>query len=441
MTRRYRFRVALVCTLALAGFGLLYASGTLLIASVIPLSYALYDTVSTLPDSTGLTIERTLDGSGPAPGESVTVSVSVRNETERVLPDVRVIDGVPEPLAVVTGSPRGCFALAPGESAQFDYDVVARRGTHEFESPQVRIRSIAGSDRITRTEQTTGDSQLLCANAVRTAPTEPRALPRAGTRPADSGGSGLEFYATREYRHGDPINRIDWRHLAKRGEFTTVQYREQRAVVTVIVVDARTVCRVTPQAGYPTGAALSAYAAERLHETLSAAGIDTAIVAVGVDDEALSGPDGIAWAESGDRFRTAPAAVFRGVRAIAEDAPAALSMTTPTRSARADGGGDEQIRAVLSRLPPTAQVVCCSPLLDNWPVSLAETLTQRGYRTLTVSPSVTADATVGQRMGEIPRRLRLRALGRAGVRTVDWDVDRPVESALRQSLPHLYGNP
>jgi uncharacterized protein (DUF58 family) len=276
---------------------------------------------------------------------------------------------------------------------------------------------------------------------VRDAPTESRALPRAGTHPADSGGSGLEFYATREYRHGDPINRIDWRHLAKRGEFTTVQYREQRAVMTVILVDARPVCRVTPRAGYPTGAALSVYAAERLHEALSAAGVDTAVVAVGVDDETLSGPDGIAWAESGSRFRTAPAAVFRGVQTVDEDVVDSLSVKSPTEG-RADGGTeeDELVHAILSRLPPNAQMVCCTPLLDNWPVSLADALSQHGYRTLAVSPAVTTDATTGQRMGAVARRLRLRALGRAGVQTVDWDIDRPVESALRHSLPYLYTN-
>jgi uncharacterized repeat protein (TIGR01451 family) len=466
VTRRRveRWGVGLAGTLALAGLGLLFATPALLVGAAIPLSYVLYGAVSGVPTA-DLAARRSFARSDPRPGETVEVTITLENTGQSVLPDVRVIDGVPDELAVTDGSPRACVALRPGESVTTTYTVLAKRGAYEFTGPAVRLRSLAGSEQVTTDSEASGDGTLTCANPVSDPPLREATLPRAGTLPTDTGGTGLEFYATRQYQHGDPMNRVDWRHYAKSGEFVTVQYRQEQAVRTVLVVDARPVGRVTPRPGYPTGAELSAYAAERLYGALERAGVVTSLTAVGVETglpAGVVGPDGLPWvdtdADSGAGARAET--VFGAVRTVADDRAVDAGMGTlgtfdgpgaaGTRAGRAgldpgtragtaspDGGRDELTDRLLARLPPNAQVVVCTPLLDDWPVEFVRELAVRNTLQMVVSPDVTGGETPGQRFAAIHRDLRLRTAERAGATLVSWPLDRPIDAALRRSLPQL----
>ena len=82
----------------------------------------------------------------------------------------------------------------------------------------------------------------------------------------------------------------------------------------------------------------------------------------------------------------------------------------------------------------------CSPLLDNWPVTLGGALWMREYPLVVVSPDVVDADTPGQRVAAVARRSRLRALDRMGAGTIDWGTDTPIDSAVRRSLPHLLWN-
>lgn len=458
-----RWTVGLVATLTLLSVGLLYASPTLLAGAAVPLGYVLYGTLSGVPEGASVRATRTFERADPSPGETVTVELTVTNAGGRALPDVRVIDGVPAELAVASGSPRGCVALPPGGSTTLTYEVVAKRGAYDFADPAVRLRSTAGSERATAEVTAEGDRQLVGASAVREPPLDEAVLPRAGTLPTDSGGSGLEFHATRPYRPGDPITRVDWRHYAKTGEFVTVQYREEQAARTVLVVDARPVGRVTGAPGFPTGAELAAYAGQRLYDALETAGVSASVTAVGLEAEGLDGlvgPDGLPWVDGDGRSPGHAERLFRaagrvGEREGAEDPPTAVvadgaggaSGTVGPRgpSDAADEGRagglpdpDEELTSrLLARLPPNAQVVVCTPLVDDWPVAFCRALAVRGYPQVVLSPDVTGGRTVGQRVGRLRRDLRLRTLERTGATVAGWHLGQPIDHALRRSLPHL----
>lgn len=484
MTRRQirRWRVGLVGTLTLAGLGLLFAEATLLLGAVIPLSYVLYESLSGVPNELDLHVHRTLVPSGPTPGEEVDVTVTLTNDSDRVLPDVRFVDGVPDALRVLEGSPRTAVSLQPGEETTLSYTVLAKRGEYDFEDPVVRVRSLSAAEQLTTVVPAAGKTTLTGANAVRDPPLQDATLPRAGTLPTDSGGSGLEFYATRQYRVGDPMRRLNWHQYAKTGEFVTVEYREERAIRTVLVVDARPVGRVTPAPGYPTGTALCAYAGERIQDALDSAGVVTSVTAVGFDPgdiDGLVGPDGLPWI-GGDTKQgptVQPSLLFRAIQEHAEGDSRPVSTRPPaewrthsmgaanqrivqdTQTVRPDGSGYKRtaddgytngelqkeilsnrdrgyIDHLLARLPPHTQVVICTPLLDNWPVSLAQELTSRGYPFLVVSPDVLQRESAGQRIAGIHRQLRIQTLERMGT-TVSWHPEQPVDYALRLSLPHL----
>jgi uncharacterized repeat protein (TIGR01451 family) len=469
-----RYRGALAGTLLLTTLGLLYADFRPFAAAVVPLAYVAFGALSSLSGAVEPEIERAFDSANPAPGGEVEVTLTVRNVGGSALSDVRIVDGVPDELSVVSGSPRGALALRPDEEATLSYSVVAKRGEYEFGDPAVRVRTASATDRATVAVEAAGETTLSCTRSVSDPPFG-RASPHpVGTHTTDSSGEGLEFHSTREYRPDDPISRIDWRRFGKTGDLTTVQFREERAARTVVVVDARRVARVTPSAGYPNGAELSAYAGERLYDALTGANIATSVTALGLADRDVSGglpADDLPWAASdgGGSARL----VFEAVgRAAARDDPEEVPTdgtgsgrddekgveSTPTAAAtdggertggsrassdrRSDGGGEDvTVRRLLARLPADAQVVLVSPVLDDWPLSLARSLSARGHDLAVLSPDATggnsAETSSGRAVAGTRRAVRVWDLRTAGAAIVDWNVEDPLGTALERSLRTL----
>lgn len=440
--RVYRWRVGAVATAALVALALLYASPLLIASAVIPLAYVVYGAFSTVHPDSSVRVERSFADATPPPGETVTVTLTVENGSERTLPDVRVLDGVPDDLPVTAGSPRACTSLRPGESTTVTYDVVTGRGTYEFADPVVRLRSFSAGRVVTETVPADGETSLASLDPVSAPPVGTRTTARAGTHPTDSGGEGLEFHSTREYRPGDAISRIDWRRFGKTGDLTTVSFREERAVRVVLVVDARPPGRVRPVAGAPTAASLAGYAAERFYETLVDSAVRTDLATFGVNGSDPAVPTGagpVPWV-SGDRrnARAVARSLFDTVQSVADDdqsAPAAngsgpvdgASLDQPVQSdtrgvggyvepatagdessrdrvaercpgttdAESPGepperpapdGGDDAVRFLLSQFPSSAHVLFVSPVRDDWPVQFVRRVRRRGYPVSVFSP-------------------------------------------------------
>ncbi|WP_135826257.1 DUF58 domain-containing protein [Halorussus ruber] len=488
-----RFRGSLAGTLLLTTLGLLYADARLFAAAVVPLSYVAFGALSSLSGAAEPEIERTFDAASPPPGSEVEVTLTVRNAGESALTDVRVVDGVPDELSVVSGSPRAALALRPDEEATVSYSVVAKRGEYDFDDPAVRVRTASATDRATLAVEASGETTLDCARSVSDPPFGEASPRRVGTHTTDSGGEGVEFHSTREYRPGDPISRIDWRRFGKTGDLTTVEFREERAARTVVVVDARPVTRTTPSAGYPNGAELCAYAGEQLYDALTAANVATSVTALGLGDEDVPGglpADDLLWAASDGGssarlvFEAIGSAADRdsseevpgdgtGAGAKSDSGPdagqspdsASPSSETPTEHPAATDGGeqtdngteDPTVRALLARLPADAQVVLVSPVLDDWPLSLARSVSARGHDLAVLSPDVTGGASSAgeSSAGESPtgdsspgaspgraiagtrREIRLWDLRTTGADTVDWSVSDPLGIALERSLQTL----
>jgi hypothetical protein len=70
-----------------------------------------------------LDIDATILQDAIAPGSELEVEVTVTNEGDTWLPDLRLIDGVPAMLTVVDGTARHATALRPGETATLEYAV------------------------------------------------------------------------------------------------------------------------------------------------------------------------------------------------------------------------------------------------------------------------------------------------------------------------------
>ncbi|NHN48300.1 DUF58 domain-containing protein [Halostella sp. JP-L12] len=413
---------------ALATAGVASGEQVLLAAAVVPLVFVCYGALATTPPAESVRVERSVRPDAPMPGETVRVDLTVTNPTDRPLPDVRVVDGVPDPLRVVAGTPRGGFALRPGESTTLSYSVVARRGEYAFDAPSVRTRNVSGTRYDTTAIPVAGAARITCEVGVDEVPLHEQTTGVTGQLPTDTGGSGVEFYATREYRTGDPPSRIDWRHLAKSGSLTTIDYRRQQAARIVVVLDARAASDVARRSGSPTGVDLGVYAAARLVGTLADADHQVGVATV---EDGEAGPR-IAWVEpsSGPELRARAERLFDSVL----DAPAEERSVADGGGAPGDGAASDALTELRQRLGGDAQVLFVSPFADDYPAEVTRTLSAHGHAVTVVSPDVTGADTTGRRMAAVEREVRLADVRDRGIPVNDWHPDAPLATALADAL-------
>jgi uncharacterized repeat protein (TIGR01451 family) len=426
-----RWSGAVAGSAALATAGIASGEQGLLAAAAVPIAFVLYGALAgTAPAEHAVRIERTVRPESPMPGETVEVTVRVTNATEGPLPDVRVVDEVPEPLRVIAGSPRAGFALRAGETETLAYSVIARRGEYGFDSPTVRTRNVSATRYDTASVPVSGVTRLTCEVGVDDVPLHKQTTGFTGELPTDTGGPGVEFYATREYRTGDPPSRIDWRHLAKSGSLTTIDYRRQQAAQIVVVLDARAACDVAPVAGAPTGVDLGVYAAARLVGTLANADHQVGVAAV--EDDAST--PRIAWVDpsSGPELRARAERLFSEVIETPGTERSVADGSGVTRAAR--GAGSNALGELRKRLSGDTQILFVSPFVDDYPADVTRMLSAHGHAVTVVSPGITGDDSSGKRIATLERQVRLASIRDTGIPVIDWHPNAPLATALADAL-------
>lgn len=412
---RWRGAVAAATLFAATGVGA--RSGALLLAAVVPLAYLAYAFVASGTGDAPLRVKRHVDPALTPPGTPVRVTLTVTNEGEQALSDVRVIDSVPEDLSVMRGSPRLGATLDAGETMTLEYELVARRGIHDFEPPQVRIRNLGGTSVTTLRPTVAGSTELVCRLDAKAPPIADQGSQFIGQLTTNEPGEGLTFHSTREYRRGDSATRIDWRNYAKRNELSTVNYERRLAATVMVVLDARRVSRVAPGPGRPTAVELSAYAATHAVTDLLRSGHQVAVAVIGTDG---SGPAGLHWLPpaSGEQQRSRALDAFQAATEATAGAP----------------DTDQQLTELLALTPTGSQLALFSPLLDDLPVDALETWRSQGYPGVALSPDVLTDNTVGGQFEQVQRYTRLARCQATGARTMDWRRGTPLPLALEYAF-------
>lgn len=464
-TGRWRGVVAL--SLFAGAVGLLAQRPSLLLLASLGVGYAVYPRLLPAPPDPTLGVERTVTDTDPADGEHVAVSLTVRNEGDRWLPDLRIVDGVPPLLPVVEGTPRRATALGPGEETTLEYAIEAKEGKHRFEATTVLARDLGGATerRTTLHEPTVVD----CGVAVPTPAVRDLTRHRTGQRVTDDGGSGLEFHGMREYQAGDPMKRVDWRRLASGGELTTVEFREERAAAVVLCVDlGEQLATGGPvDSGASHAVARSVAAADRLAVALTAANHEVGLATLGpavcglplgvgqahltrlrhlLDTHEAFGPatangpsppaePGRDGREADGHTATASATAGGPTATVTDPAGGEPAVSDGGQAAAADGADRSRSLAELrERLDGTTQVALLSPLADDDVVDAVRRLEVAGHSVTVVSPDTTTEDTVGNRLVACERATRIQTLRRLGVPVVDWASGQHLGNALSRTM-------
>jgi uncharacterized protein (DUF58 family) len=394
--------------------GILAARPSLFLLGIVGVVFAVYPRLLSEP-TPELELDRRLSDPTPGFGEDVAVTVSLTNVGSKPLFDLRIVDGVPAALCVTEGSPRCGMALRPGETARFSYCVEATHGTHSFEPTTVVARDPSGAYEVETS--VFEETELTCRALPADAHLRRHTIECIGKIATDRGGRGIEFHSSREYRHGDPLSQFDWKRYARTREETTIEYRVEQAARVVLLVDARAAAYRAPP-DHPHGVAYSVAAAEDLLEGLLDAHNDVGLAAFGCDSCWLDPGRGPQHRVRARRHLLSHEA-FGAMPHDPEDEPPL----------------DEQVNRLLGRISPGTQVLLLTPMCDSDVARAARTFEVYGHRVTVISPDVTSDETVGQRLAALDRKNCIADLRSVGIPVVEWRPSTPLATALSASTP------
>jgi len=401
--------------------GTVFGERTLLLGAAVPLGYLSLQWVTSPPTVT-MTATRELTPNPVAPGEEVTVTVTIHNEGNTTLTDGRFVDGVPADLTVSSGSPRACLSIRPETSRSFEYTLVSRQGTYEFDPLISRLRSLSAVAVRTETLTVEGETTLQCQHDAGEIPQLTGSLRRVGTRTSDLAGEGVQLHSTREYRLGDPARRINWRRFAKTGSLTTVQFAETSATETVVIIERPASGSIARESGYPTANELATYAADRIVSRLFAERHDVGLCVLGITKTDISVPvattrNGCPWIDPGSDKTTK-----MRINAVFE--------ALPENAGTWDWSDSTQLDDLRGRIPPKADVVLVTPAVEDATMDLVTALGAATRHVAVISPDVTDHETTGRSVARIDRSLRLTQMQAAGAVVFDWDTRLTLATAM-----------
>lgn len=403
-----------ILVLVCLGVGLIFELPGVLLAGIVGIGYAAYAR-ATPQQKVELSASRSLSETAPDPGEEFEVTVTITNEGG-FCPDIRIVDGVPESLAVTDGSPRYGTALRAGESVRFSYTVEAKQGTHEFGPVLVLARNLSSSveQKHLLTATTTVESIPSPQPVTEKIPLRRQPTRYAGRMTTDSGGEGLEFHTVREYQPGDSMSRIDWNRRARTGELTTLEFRRERAARIVILIDVRPAAYAGHDPGAENAVERSVAAAQRLFPRLLDDGHQVGIGVFGPQECYLAPDNNTSHRQRGRE----------------------LLATHPVFHSRTEAGSAQRYweANLREKLPGNTQLLVFSPLLDSQSVRLIRQFEAYGYLTTVVSPDATANETPSRRLNRASRQLFMTDLRQAGIPVLDWTPDDSLDTILTREV-------
>jgi len=426
--KRNHWRLAGAGAFASTGVGLLFTQPALLLVAVICVGGVILGRANE-PVAPTLAISRSFSTQHPEVGEEVTIETTIRNTGDEVVTDCRLLDRVPSALRVTDGSPRMATPLRPGSEHTLTYTVVARQGRHDFVGVHAIVSTLSGAGEC-ECEYDAPDT-LTCRpepKPLQSVPLRSLTTPYAGRPSTTEPGEGTEFYATREYRHGDPVSRLDWRRYAANRELTTVEFRTERSASVVVIVDVRPPS-YAHKAGTTESTAGDATAEDEYEQSAADRCIEGAsrlfVTLLDTDHRvgiATFGPE--FWLEpgAGSTHRN------RGLEAFATEPAFSPSQTESQRVPIR-----RRVHTLRSKLSSHTQVIICTPLVDDIAEVGIRLLESAGHDVTVLSPDLTSRETPGAAVASLERLQRIERVHAHGIPVIDWSDDESLEAVLARA--------
>jgi len=212
-----------------------------LTAYVIPLAVAFfYSSLFTQAEMPELTIKRHLNPPRSFGGESITVTLQVRNNSLAEIGELRLEDSLPASLALEGGTNNLTAYLRSGELLEHTYKISApKRGRYQVGPVKVKSEDVLGFREYSSTLPSQ-DQLLILPKVEDLGPVELRARrvgPWPGSVQSRNVGPGSEFFELRYYIPGDELRRINWKATAKRVRLLSNEFEGERVTDVLVVLD------------------------------------------------------------------------------------------------------------------------------------------------------------------------------------------------------------
>jgi len=405
-----RTELTLLLLLLAAGFGFLQP-GLVLLAVVLVAHLAIGLHLARPPGDPRLRARRHLSAGTLSEGDRLEVTVEVENPGPGL--EMVALDDGPPPGLLLEGETSAAGPLPAGGKMGLRYAVRVRRGRYRMPAVHVVVRDLL----VYRTWQ----SEVACPATLTVLPRSGpvpgiticprRTLVVPGTARARRGGSGTEWFGTRQYQPGDSIRRIHWKAVARWGKLAIVEFEEERAADVVVVLDVR-------QHAYP---------AESAQDLLD----DAARAAAALSD---------AFLFQGHRVGLLFYGAYLDWVLPGYGRRHALRLRRELARARL---GTSVVFDRLGRLParflrPGSQVVLVSPLVPGDEEDLGR-LAACGYQVMVLLPEPPPPPTgkdrpelaLASRLLALERRAMVRRIRLAHVRPLAWDTRYPLAPQVR----------
>ena len=407
--------------LLLLVMGLVLRRGEILLLALPVITYLVAGIwLSFSPEEVRLTAWREISERRVFAHDEVTIRVEVRSFGRR-LSEVQVIEELPPGLTLLAGETGLVTSLDRGERAELVYHVTAERGRFEFSAVKARVADSLGFNLL--------ELELPCPGEILFTPPfeELRDItiaPRrtkvySGVVKARLGGTGVEFFGTREYYQGDEFRWIDWNATARLGRLITTEFEQERVADVGIILDARARADVVVEGeslfewSVRAAASLARYfikEGNRVGLLIYGRYLDWTFPGYG-RLQLVKLMEALTRAEKGDK------AIFEGLENIPRRLfPAGSQLVLISRLLPQD-------IEILRRLRALYSVIVVSP--DPFEFEWARLAKRDGA------------AELARRIGRLRRELMLGRLREAGIRVVDWKVSQPLKGAAKEALSRV----
>ncbi len=191
-------------------------------------------------ETTMLSIHRVIEPPTLTSINPVKVGLTITNLSKNPIRSLEISDHLSSGLQVTSGSNRTLLDIRPQSKVTIEYHVIpSSRGQYDIGPVKVQFADPA---KLFISESTIGEPGLLYVYPERRL-VKVRISPRKtgswwGTTPSRKAGVGMEFHGIREYQPGDEFRSINWKATARLARIVTNEYETERAVDTVLILDA-----------------------------------------------------------------------------------------------------------------------------------------------------------------------------------------------------------
>jgi len=413
VTTALRLLLGLIFAFLVVGL-MTHSSGVIVLT--IPLIVYLAAAVALRPEAVSVTMTRTFTPDHAPQNAPITVKISLLN-IGPTIDELAVQDILPGGATILDGEAATTVFMAENASLELEYTIAVRRGEYTDHETTLRARDALGVFEQTHGYRTTArlvvHPRYPKLERIRIRPPQTRGF--AGPIAARQAGSGIDFWAVREYQANDPQGQINWRLSARseRDLFTNV-FEQERVADVGLILDARE--RTNVHLGAEALFEHSVHAAAALAENFLNDGNRVSLLVYG---------PGITR-------------VFPGYGRVQRN-------RILQELSRAETGINYALESLhhlpTSLFPAKSQLVVISPLLPEDIPTLVR-MRAHGYAVLVVSPDPISfesshagdTASLAYRVAYAERSLMLRQMRQCGAQLVNWPIDQPLEIAIRETL-------